>query len=111
MEKKIAILISSSPFGTLNNYEALRSSIAFYDHSLQVIWVEDGVYFTLKSTDKTMTQSFLRLADDLGIKLLVVDEDLAERGLRDSQLMPEIQVIDKGEYFDVLSDADVVLSF
>ena len=49
-----------------------------------------------------MTQSFLRLADDLGIKLLVVDEDLAERGLRDSQLMPEVQVIDRGEYIDVL---------
>jgi sulfur relay (sulfurtransferase) DsrF/TusC family protein len=111
MEKKIVILISSSPFGTLNNYEALRSSIAFYDHSLQVIWADNGVFFTLDSTDKTMTRSFLRLASDLGINLLVVDEDLAERGLRSSQLMPEVQVINKGEYIDALTHADVVLSF
>jgi len=111
MEKNLVILISSSPFGELNNYEALRSSIVFYDHSLWVVWIQDGVYFTLESTDKTRTQSFLRLACDLGITLQVLKKDLGERGLGDSELMQGIQVIDNCEYIDLLSNADVVMTY
>lgn len=111
MEKKLVTLISSSPFGELNNYEALRSSIVFYDHNLWVVWIQDGVYFTLETTDKTKTQPFLRLACDLSIKLQVVREDLVERGLSDSKLMQGIHVIDNSEYIDLLSNADVVMSY
>jgi len=111
MEKKIVILISSSPFGELNNYEALRSSIVFYEHSLWVLWIQDGVYFTLESTDKKRTQQFLRLASELGVKLQVVREYLIERGLDDSELMPEVLVIDRCEYIDLLSNVDLVMSF
>jgi len=92
MEKKIVILISSSPFGKLNNYEALRSSMVFYEHSLWVLWIQDGVYF-------------------IGVKLQVVREYLIERGLGDSELMPEVLVIDRCEYIDLLSNVDLVMNY
>ena len=111
MEKKIVILISSSPFGKLNNYEALRSSMVFYEHSLWIVWIQDGVYFTLESTDKKRTQQFLRLASELGVKLQVVKEYLIERGLGHSELMPEVLVIDRCEYIELLSNVDLVMSY
>ena len=41
-EKKIVIIINSSPFNSLNNYEALRSCMSFFDHETTIIWRKNG---------------------------------------------------------------------
>ena len=89
-EKKIVFLVSSSPFSTLNNYEALRASLSLFDHQVSIIWREDATHFTKKTVDKTMTKALLRLAEDMEVELYIVKEDLIERGIDETQLEPQI---------------------
>ena len=110
-EKKIVFLISSSPFSTLNNYEALRASLSLFDHQVSIIWREDATHFTKKTVDKTRTKALLRLAEDMEIELYVVKEDLMERGIDETQLESQIKTIRDGDLVSLLKSADVVINF
>ena len=110
-EKKIVFLVSSSPFSTLNNYEALRASLSLFDHQISIIWREDATHFTKKTVDKTMTKALLRLAEDMEIELYVVKEDLMERGIDETQLESQIKTIRDGDLVSLLKSADVVINF
>ena len=104
-------MISSSPFSTLNTYEALRSSISFIDHEVKIIWQGEGAHFPLKSVDKTMTQTFLRLANDLEIELYVMEDDLIDRGLEKEDLEEEITMMSQDYLIETLNDSDIVMTF
>jgi sulfur relay (sulfurtransferase) DsrF/TusC family protein len=111
MEKKVVFLISSLPFGTLNNYEALRASISFINHNIAIIWKDEGVNFPLKSVDKTMTKTFFRLADDMGVDLYVSEEDLSKINLAHLELEDGIKKIGRDAMIDTIRDAEVVITF
>ena len=110
-EKNIVFLVSSSPFSTLNNYEALRSSLSFFDHQVSIIWRGDATHFTKNTVEKKMTKNFLRLALDMEIELYAVKEDLIERGIIETELEPQIKSIIKEDLISLLASADVVLNF
>lgn len=110
-EKKIVFLVSSSPFSTLNNYEALRAALSLYDHQVSLVWREDATHFTKKTADKTMTKALLRLADDMEVELYVVKEDLMKRGIDEKQLEPHIKTIIDRDLVSLLKSADVVMNF
>jgi tRNA 2-thiouridine synthesizing protein C len=110
-EKKILLLISSSPFSTLNNYEALRSSIALFDHKVSITWKDDGVYYILKSTNKTRTKSFLGLVEDLNIELYASEESLTNRGLSKEEIIDNVILLKRQGLLDLLSEAQLVMTF
>lgn len=111
MEKKVIFLVSTPPFGLLNNYEALRSSISLFDHKVSVIWIGDGVYFPLKQSDKTMTQSFLRLVGDLNIHLLVDIDELKQRGFSKEDIIPQVDPLPNEKIVEILASSDYVVNF
>ena len=111
MEKNIIFLVKSTPFVTLNNYEALRTSISLFDHKICVIWSNDGVFFPLKSSDKMMTQPFLRLAKDLDIRLIVDLNDLACRGFTSNEVINEVELMIHEKILEKLAKANIVISF
>jgi sulfur relay (sulfurtransferase) DsrF/TusC family protein len=109
--KNIAILISSSPFATLKNYEALRLAISLYDHKVSIIWRGDGVYFPIESTDKTKTQPFIRLTKDLDISLYVDGDDAKRRGIKEDDFISEVKVLGRLRCLEILSGSHHVISF
>jgi sulfur relay (sulfurtransferase) DsrF/TusC family protein len=111
MGKKIVFLIRSTPYRDLNNYEAMRASIALYDHDVTVAWMGDGVFYPLKSSDKGNTQPILRLFKDLNIRLLVDADELALRGYSGQDIIPEVELVPHDEAIEALVQADSVLSF
>ena len=110
MEKKVVFHIKSSPYQTLNNYEALRASISCFEHKVCVLWMEDGVYLPLKRSDKKLTQPFIRLSEDMGVTLHVNETDLVDRGLNKDDLVPEAKPIDRNKALEMLLDADFVIT-
>ena len=110
MEKKVFFLLKSSPYQTLNNYEALRASISCFEHKVSVLWMEDGVYLPLKRTDRKLTQPFIRLSQDMGVTLYVNETDLIDRGLDKHDLVPEAKPFDESKAFELLLDADFVIT-
>jgi sulfur relay (sulfurtransferase) DsrF/TusC family protein len=110
-EKKIVFLISSSPFSTLKNYEALRSSLSLFDHQVSVIWRNDATHFTKNAVDKTMTKAILRLAEDMDIELYVVENDLMQKGIDSKLIEPQIRPINNDTLISILASADIVMNF
>jgi len=111
VEKKIVFLISSSPFSTMNNYEALRASLSIFDHQVTIIWREEAVHFTKNSVEKTMTKPLLRVAKDMEIEMFVTNDDLKEKGIDQSHLEPNIKSIDYSDMISILVSADIVINF
>lgn len=109
--KQIVFLISSSPFSTMNNYEALRASLALFDHQVKIVWRDAAVFFTIKTLEKKMTKALLRLADDMEIEMFVNKEDLKEKGIEDSELDSHIKSIDNSSLISILMAADLVITF
>jgi sulfur relay (sulfurtransferase) DsrF/TusC family protein len=111
MGKKIVFLIRSTPYRDLNNYEAMRTSIALYDHEVTVVWMGDGVFYPLKCSDKSNAQPILRLFKDLNIRLLVDSDELALRGYSSQDIIAEAEPVPHDEVVAALVQADSVLSF
>lgn len=110
-EKRIVFLISSSPFSTLNTYEALRASISIFEHQVTVIWRGDATHYTGDSVEKTMCKPFLRLAEDMDIELYVFESDLGKHGLDESQLDSRIKPVNDDDFISILGSADYVMRF
>ena len=110
-ENKVVILINSLPFSTLNNYEALRSCMTFFDHEVTVIWRNNGVYNALKKVDNSLTKPFIRNFDVMDINLYVDDKDLEERGLENEELIPEVKRIKRNNVLKKITNSDIILSF
>jgi len=102
-EKKIVIIINSSPFNSLNNYEALRSCMSFFDHETTIIW--------LNSVDNSATKPFIRNFDAMDINLYVDGQDIEERELQSEDLIPEVEKLQRSDVLKIIKNADVVLSF
>lgn len=110
-EKKIVLLISSSPFSTLNTYEALRASISIFEHQVTVIWRDKATHYTRDSVEKLMSKPFLRLAKDMEIELFVLENDLRKHGLDEAQLDSRIKSINYDDFISILESADYVMKF
>ncbi|MGD0804727.1 MAG: DsrE family protein [Candidatus Bathyarchaeia archaeon] len=111
MEKSIIFLVSSSPFATLNNYEALRTAMSLFDHKVSIIWESDGVFYPLNGSDKAKTQPFLRLMKDLNVSLVVDLDDLKKRGVALDEVIEGVESFEHDRILDMLAMANVVISF
>ena len=104
-------LVTNTPYRELNNYEALRTSMALYDHEVTILWMGDGVFFPLKMSEKNQTQPFLRLMKDLNVRLLIDVDELVERGFSSDDLISEAVPMPHDALVGLLAEADAVLSF
>lgn len=110
-EKKVVIIINSSPFNSLNNYEALRTCLSFFDHETTVIWRKNGVYNSLNNVDNSSVKPFIRNFEVMDINLYVDSQDLVERKLQCEDLIPEVEKLERLDIMNIINNADVVLSF
>jgi len=91
---KVVVLVSRPPYGTSLAAEAFRYAIglASMDVNTTVVLLEDGVFCLRKDQEpdalgmKPLGPSFAGLGD-FGVRLLVLQESLRERGLTAAELM------------------------
>jgi len=111
-EKNIVIMVTSSPFATLNNYEALRISIGIVDHcKVSIIWKGNGVYNAIKTIDDRFIHHFIRLCEHINISLYVDKNDFSERSLKGEELVPSVRLLEREEVLELICKSDVVLTF
>ena len=109
-EKNILIIIKSTPYTTINNYEALRTAIGLWDHSIKLLWTGDAVYSLLLESDHTQTKHFLRDLPDLDIEPYVQQSSLVARGI-ESNVLEEVTALNDETINEILEEADVTLVF
>ena len=114
-EKHVLITFNRAPFGSIHYTEGLRAVIGVTsgidEHTVDVVYLGDGVYFTLANVNRSDSKLYLDTLQKLGYKLKVERESLAARGLSEKDLAPDVQVIGREEVLALIRQADVTLDF
>ena len=110
-EKKTLVVIKSRPFTDLNYYEALRTAAGFWEHSVSVLWMGDGVYAALKEADRSITGKFLEDLPDLDAELYVDGEALRENGFAEENLVEGIKLANREAVKRLFESAEASLVF
>ncbi|MFQ5593622.1 MAG: DsrE family protein [Anaerolineae bacterium] len=114
-EKRVLITFNNAPFGSVHYTEGLRATVGVTsgidEHAVDVVYLGDGVYFTLAGADRSDSQLYLGTLETLGYSLKVERESLTAHGLAESDLAPDVQVISREEVLDLIQQADVTIDF
>ena len=122
MKYKLAILFTQPPFGSSISREGLDALLAvsaFCDEEeLAICFLNDGVFNLIANQQPELLLQKDHIATFKLIELydltecFVCQESLAERGLGNSELvLKEAQKVSKNRLFEVLHQAEKVLTF
>ena len=110
-EKNVIIIVKSSPYTTLNSYEALRVAIGLWEHTVKVLWTGDGIYNLLKNADHTRTSQFHADFPELDIETYADSITLGKRGIDSTDLIEGVQIANEKMVTELLLDAEATLVF
>lgn len=119
VEKKFLYVNRRVPHGTVYALESLETVLigAAFDQDVSMLFIDDGVYQLKKEQNpegmefKNFAKAFRALEMYDVEKLFVEQESLAERGLSESDLLVDVEVISREQTKTLIDQQDVVLSF
>ena len=119
VEKKFIYINRRAPHGTVYPLESLETVLigAAFDQDVSMLFIDDGVYQLKKdqNTDAIAFKNFSKAFRALEMydveKLFVEAESLQERGLDESDLLVDVEVIERAKVSELIDQQDVVLSF
>ena len=115
--KKIMHVMRQAPHGTIYTYEGLEMILimAAYDQDISVAFIDDGVYALKKGQDtkgieiKGFAKTFGAL-EGYDVEKLYVDQiSLGERGLTETDLVVDVEVLSSAEIGKIMTKQDVVV--
>ena len=110
-KKSLLVILKSRPHTTLNSYEALRVAVGLWEHSVNLLWMGDGVYSLLREADHGLTEQFHRNLPDLEIEAYAEETALEARGLTAEDLILGVEPIGDEEVAELLLGADASFVF
>jgi tRNA 2-thiouridine synthesizing protein C len=117
--KKFLYVNRRAPYGSIYALESLEVVLigAAFEQDVSMAFLGDGVYQLTKGQDtkglevKNFSPTFRALEDYDVTKLYVEKEALEARGLRESDLVVPVQVVDAARMAEIMEAQDVILSF
>jgi tRNA 2-thiouridine synthesizing protein C len=117
--KKFLYVNRRAPYGSIYALESLEVVLigAAFEQDVSLAFLGDGVYQLTKGQDtkglevKNFSPTFRALEDYDVTKLYVEKEALEARGLRESDLVVPVQVVDAARMAEIMEEQDVILSF
>lgn len=117
--KKFMFVNRKAPYGTIYALEGLEVVLisAAFDQDVSLAFVDDGVYQLAKGQQtksidvKNFSPAYRALEGYDVEKLYVEREALEERGLAQSDLLVDVQVLPAAEMATLMATQDVVISF
>ncbi len=114
-EKKVAVTLSHAPYGSIFYTEGLRAAVGVTagidEHTVDVIYIDDGVLYALKDTDRSDSAHYLAALNESGARFLAESGALINRGLDPEALADDIVPTSIEEISAILADADVHMGF
>ena len=111
MAKGIVVILRKPPHGSLFPAEGLRVAVAVSASEAKVVSIEDSVYAFLKDADTTLYKRHLDFLKETEVPVLIDKDSLEERGLTEGDPMDGVTVKEHSEILDVITEADVTLTF
>jgi tRNA 2-thiouridine synthesizing protein C len=117
--KKVMFVNRKAPYGTIYALESLEVVLitATFDQDVSLVFLDDGVYELLKGQNtkaigiKNFSPTY-RALDGYDVEKLYVErESLEARGIDESQLLVDVEVMSSAEMGELMAQQDVVLSF
>ncbi|MHB1645096.1 MAG: sulfurtransferase complex subunit TusC [bacterium] len=117
---KIMFLCKTAPYGTIYEQEAIEAMIMFsaYEQDISVAFIGDGVLSLKKGQNpsliniKNFTQTYLVIIDDFEVSHLYVEkESLEERGMKEEDLLTEVEVLKRADLISRIDEMKVILPF
>ncbi|MHB1664053.1 MAG: sulfurtransferase complex subunit TusC [bacterium] len=117
---KIMFLCKTAPYGTIYEQEAIEAMIMFsaYEQDISVAFIGDGVLSLKKGQNpsliniKNFTQTYLVIIDDFEVSHLYVEkESLEERGMKEEDLLTEVEVLQRADLMNRIDEMKVILPF
>jgi len=117
--KKFMFVNRKAPYGTIYALESLEVVLitATFDQDVSLAFLDDGVYELVKGQDtkavgiKNHSKTY-RALDGYDVEKLYVErESLQARGLGESDLLVDVEVLSTSQMAELMAAQDVVLSF
>ncbi|MDA8187462.1 MAG: DsrH/TusB family sulfur metabolism protein [Dehalococcoidales bacterium] len=114
-EKHVLFTFNHAPYGSIWYNEGLRAVVGVTsgidEHTVDVVYVGDGVYFTLKGVERTDSAKYLGTLAKAGYKLKAERESLEARGIDPSELAEDVEVISRADVVALVDRADATIDF
>jgi len=117
VKQHIVVLLTRAPYGRVHVPEGLRAArgvaAGFDRHDVSVVYTEDAVYAAREALDREAMNMPGHIADlEKEDGEMVVDADaMAERGVEESDIAPDVTVRTGDEIADLVRSADHTLDF
>ncbi|MGA7984794.1 MAG: sulfurtransferase complex subunit TusC [Burkholderiales bacterium] len=117
--KKFMFVNRKAPYGTIYALEGLEVVLisAAFDQDVSLAFVDDGVYQLVKGQQtkgieaKNFSPAYRALEGYDIEKLYVEREALERRGLAESDLLVDVQLLSSAELGELMAAQDVVIGF
>lgn len=114
-EKRVLFTFNNAPYGSIFYNEGLRAAVGVTsgidEHSVDVVYLGDGVYFALKGVDRADSSKYLDTLAKGGYRLRVERESLEDRGIKDSEIASDIEIVPRSTVLDLIRQADFTIDF
>ena len=114
-EKRVVVSLNRAPFGSIFYTEGLRATVGVTagidEHSVDAVFLGDGVYYALKDVDRDDAAGYLKTLSDLGSKLFAEEESLNERNISADNLADDVEVIPRSRVLELFQEADSNIDF
>ena len=114
-QKHVVATFSHPPYGSIWYTEGLRAAVGVTagtdEHTVDVIYLGDGVFFALKGVDRTDSARYIGTLAKGGSRPKVEAESLKDRAISKEDLATDVDVIPRREVLALISRADHTIDF
>ena len=114
-QRHVLVTFNHAPYGSIYYTEGLRAAVGVTsgvdEHTVEVLYLGEGVRFALKDIDRRDSARYLATLASLGAKLQVEREALTERGIEEAELAEDVEVIDRRRALELVRAADLTIDF
>ncbi|MDP2726657.1 MAG: DsrE family protein [Dehalococcoidia bacterium] len=114
-QKHVLFIFNHDPYGSIWYTEGLRAVVGVTsgidEHSVDAVYLGDGVNFLRKDVDRTDSAKYLGTLAKLGTRLKAEKESLDARGIKAADLAPDVDVVPRSQVVELIQKADFTIDF
>jgi len=114
-QRHVLITFNHAPYGSIYYTEGLRAAVGVTsgidEHTVDVLYLGDGVFFALKDIDRSDSAKYLATLSALGVNLKAEKEALQARSISESDLADDVDVVSRDEALELVRRADLTIDF
>jgi len=114
-QRHVLITFNHAPYGSIYYTEGLRAAVGVTsgidEHTIDVLYLGDGVFFALKDIDRSDSAKYLATLSALGVNLKAEKEALQARSISESDLADDVDVVSRDEALELVRRADLTIDF